>query len=88
MAEDSQNAGYWIPEIQTWAFTAFAQPLLDSFGVLGSGNYALSVVHTQVGGVRLTTPTATPITSFTVHNEVRTLRRRGVGVRISRRRGA
>jgi hypothetical protein len=87
-AEDSQNAGYWIPEIQTWAFTAFAQPLLDAFGVLGTGNYALSVIHTQLGGVRLTPPTATPITSFTVHNEVRTLRRRGVGVRISRRRAA
>jgi hypothetical protein len=31
-------------------------------------------------------PAFTPIRSFTVHNEVRTLRRRAIGVRISRHR--
>lgn len=85
-AEDSQTGGYWIPEIQDWAFAGFAQPLLDTFGPLGAGNYALSVIHTMSGGVRLVPPTATPILSYTVHNETRSLRRRGPGVRISRHR--
>lgn len=85
-AEDSQVSGYWIPEIQAWAQLQFADPLLAAFGPLGPGNYALSVVHTVSGGARLIPPTATPIISYTIHNEVRTLRRRGVGVRISRRR--
>jgi hypothetical protein len=85
-AEDSCNAGYWIPEIQDWARTAFAELLLTNFGPLGVGNYALSLIHTVSGGARLIPPTATPITGFTVNNTVRSLRRRGVGVRISRRR--
>lgn len=84
-AEDANNAGYWIAEIQEWAGVAFAQPLMDAFGPFGSGNYALSIVHTQSGGTRLIPPTATPITGYTVNNTVRTLRRRAVGVRISRR---
>jgi hypothetical protein len=85
-AEDSQNGGYWIGEIQTWAAAAFAQPLMDAFGPVGTGNYSLSVVHTVLGGARLIPPTATPIISFNIHNEVRSLRRRAVGVRISRHR--
>lgn len=84
-AEDSQTAGYWIPEIQSWAGTFFAGVLLNEFGPLGPGNYALSVIHTMSGGVRLDPPTATPITSYTVNNTVRSLRRRAVGVRVSRR---
>lgn len=84
-AEDSQTGGYWIPEIQVWADTGFASPLLTQFGPLGAGNFSLSVVHTVSGGARLSPPTATPIVSFTVHNETRTQRRRGPGVRISRR---
>lgn len=85
-AEDSQTGGYWIPEIQTWADTGFAGPLMAAFGPVGSGNYALSVIHTVSGGVRLTPPTATPIISFSIHNETRSLRKRGPGVRISRHR--
>lgn len=87
-AEDSGNAGFWIPEIQAWADAAFATPLLNAFGPLGPGNYALSVVHTVAGGARLHPPTATPIIDFTVRNTARSLRRRSVGVRISRRRSA
>lgn len=85
-AEDSQTTGYWIPEIQTWAQTEFADQLIASYAPPDGGAYALSVIHTQSGGVRLSPPTATPIISYSIHNEVRTLRRRGVGVRISRRR--
>lgn len=85
-AEDSGNSGYWIPEIQTWADNEFANKLMIAFGPLGGGNYSLSVVHTMSGGVRLIPPTATPIVSYTIHNESRSLRRRGPGVRISRRR--
>lgn len=85
-AEDSGNAGYWIPEIQDWASVAFAQPLMEAFGPVGTGNYQLSVVHEKVGGVRIIPPTATPIASYTVQNVARSLRRRAVGVRISRRR--
>lgn len=87
-AEDSGNAGFWIPEIQTWAATAFAGALMGAFGPLGPGNYALSVVHTQSGGAPLSPPTATPISTYTINNQVRSLRRRAVGVRISRRPSA
>lgn len=87
-AEDSQSGGYWIPEIQDWAGVAFAQPLMDAFGPASAAGYSLSVVHTVSGGVRLTPPTATPIISYTIHNETRSLRRRGPLVRISRRRSA
>lgn len=85
-AEDSNNAGYWIPEIQDWAASEFAEKLMAAFGPVGSGNYALSVIHKQSGGAPLVPPTATPIIGYQVHNEVRTLRRRAVGVRVSRRR--
>lgn len=87
-AEDSQNAGYWISEIQDWAVSAFAQPLMDAFGPLGGGNYALALVHEMSGGVRIVPPTADPIISYSIHNETRVLRRRGIGVRISRRPSA
>jgi hypothetical protein len=85
-AEDSGNAGYWIPEIQTWARTAFVDPLIAAFGVLGGGNYTLSLIHTMSGGVRLSPPTATPIVGGIVRNTNRSLRRRAVGVRIPRHR--
>jgi hypothetical protein len=85
-AEDSGNAGYWIPEIQDWANSNFAGALYASFGPLGTGNYTLALVHTLSGGARIIPPTATPITGYTVNNTVRSLRRRAVGVRISRRR--
>jgi hypothetical protein len=87
-AEDSQVSGYWISEIQAWATSVIGNGLMAAFGPLGSGNYALSVVHTMSGGARIIPPTATPIVSYTVHNEVRTLRRRAIGVRISRHRSA
>lgn len=87
-AEDSQNGGYWIPEIQTWGQGNFAQPLLDAFGPAGTGNYALSLIHTMSGGASLDPPTATPIIAYSLHNESRSLRRRGIGVRISRHRAA
>lgn len=85
-AEDSGNAGYWIPEIQDWANSVVGSGLLNAFGPLGTGNYSLSVIHTVAGGARIIPPTATPIIAFSVHNEVRSLRRRAVGVRIRRRR--
>jgi hypothetical protein len=84
-AEDSSNAGYWIPEIQSWASGNVAGALFAAFGPLGTGNYQLSIIHTMAGGVRLDPPTATPVTGYTVNNTVRALRRRQVGVRISRR---
>jgi hypothetical protein len=86
LAEDSQNAGFWIGETQAWATDGFASPLLQNFGPGGTGSYVLSVIHSMAGGVRIVPGTATPIISFSIHNEVRTLRRRAVGVRISRHR--
>jgi hypothetical protein len=83
-AEDSQNAGYWIGEIQTWARAAFIDPLMNAFGPFGTGNYSLALIHTVSGETRLVPPTATPITQGDVNNTVRSLRRRAVGVRISR----
>jgi hypothetical protein len=87
-AEDSQSGSYWISEIQSWATTGFAGILMAAFGPGSEGSYVLSLVHTVSGGARLIPPTSDPIISFTVHNEVRTLRRRGAGVRISRHRSA
>ena len=84
-AEDSANGGYWIEEIQAWANDDFAGALLAAYGPEGTGNYTLAVVHTMAGGSPVVPPTATPIVSAVIHNEVRTLRRRAVGVRISRR---
>lgn len=84
-AEDSQNAGYWIPEIQAWA-SSIASAIMAQFGPLGAGNYTFAIIHTQSGGVRLVPPTATAVTSFTVNNTVRAIRRRSVGTRISRHR--
>lgn len=85
-AEDSQSGSYWIGEIQNWAILSFAGALMVAFGPGGTGSYVLSLIHTVSGGSRLVPPTSDPITSYTVHNEVRGLRRRGVGVRISRHR--
>jgi hypothetical protein len=85
-AEDSQSGSYWIGEIQSWATTGFAGLLMDAFGPGAAGGYVLSIVHTVSGGVKLDPPTSDPIIGFSVHNEVRTLRRRGAGVRISRHR--
>lgn len=84
-AEDSQNGSFWIGEIQTWAQDNFAGNLLGSFGPTSGADYALSLIHTVSGGVRLTPPTADPLLSFTINNSVRSQRRRGAGVRISRR---
>lgn len=84
-AEDSQSGGYWISEIQSWAVTAFAGALMIAFGPTSPGSYVLSLVHTVSGGARLVPPTSDPIVGYSIHNEVRTLRRRATGVRISRR---
>lgn len=85
-AEDSQSGSYWIGEIQSWAVVGFAGALMDAFGPGAAGGYVLSLVHETSGGAPLIPPTSDPIVAYTVHNEVRSLRRRGVGVRISRRR--
>jgi hypothetical protein len=85
-AEDAQSGSYWIGEIQSWAVVGFAGALMDAFGPGAAGSYVLVLVHEVSGGVRLTPPTSDPIVSYNVHNEVRSLRRRAVGVRISRRR--
>jgi hypothetical protein len=85
-AEDSQSGSFWIGEIQNWAVDAFAAPIMAAFGPGATGSYVLSLVHTMSGGARLAPPTSDPIVSYQVHNEVRTLRRRAAGVRISRHR--
>lgn len=86
--EGSANGGYWESAAQANA-NDIALALLNTFGadVLGP-NMTWGVISRFEFGVKREIPAFTPIESFTVHNEVRSLRRRAIGVRISRRRAA
>jgi hypothetical protein len=84
--ESAANGGYWEAAAQN-AASAIAQNLLDNLGALNEvRNMTWGVISRFEAGVKRSVPAFTPIDSFTVHNEVRTLRRRAVGVRISRHR--
>lgn len=86
--EGSANGGYWEVAAQD-AAQALADALLTAFKVGGSSpSLTWGVVSRYEFGVKRDVPAFTAIESFTVHNEVRTLRRRAIGVRISRRPAA
>lgn len=83
--EGASNGGYWESFAQDNA-TDIATQLLVNFGPDAVGaNMSWGVISRFEFGVKREVPAFTPIESFTVHNEVRTLRRRAIGVRISRR---
>jgi hypothetical protein len=84
--EGSANGGYWEAAAQD-AASALATALLTNFGQDGAlPNMLWGVISRFEFKVKREVPAFTPINSFTVHNEVRSLRRRAVGVRISRHR--
>lgn len=83
--ETDANGGYWEDPAQANA-GLIAQALVDAFGLLAVGaNMTWGVISRYEFGVKREIPAFTPIDSYTVHNEVRTLRRRAIGVRISRK---
>lgn len=83
--EGAANGGYWETAAQD-AAQFLADALLTAFQEGGSvPAFTWGVISRYEFGVKREIPAFTPITSFTVHNEVRTLRRRAIGVRISRR---
>lgn len=82
--EGSANGGYWENVAQDNA-ESIAEALLANFSaILGGQNMTWGVISRFEFGVKREIPAFTPINSTTVHNEVRTLRRRAIGVRISR----
>lgn len=86
--EGAANGGYWEAAAQT-AAQALADALLTAYGPTPShSELTWGVISRFEFGVKRDIPAFTPINSVTVHNEVRTLRRRAVGVRISRRPSA
>jgi len=83
--EGSSNGGYWEAAAQDSA-TAIANDLAGAFSEMNlTRNMTWVVVSRYEFGVKREIPAVTPVTSYTVHNEVRSLRRRAIGVRISRR---
>lgn len=83
--EQASNGGYWEAEAQDSA-SEIMQGILDAYGTANVGrNMTWGVISRFEFGAQREIPAFTPITSFTVHNEVRSLRRRAIGVRISRK---
>ena len=81
-----QQQGYWLGTAQDSA-SAIGSALMDGFGPdAGGASFRWCVLHQMSGGSRLVPPEVKPITSFTIHNEVRSIGRRAVGRRIHRTR--
>jgi hypothetical protein len=86
--EGGANGGYWEAGTQALADNLVGA-LLANFGEGGTNpNMSWGVISRFEFGVKRAIPAFTRIDSYTVHNEVRTLRRRAIGVRISRRPAA
>lgn len=86
--EGASNGGYWEAAAQDNA-NGIAGALLVAFGPdADSPNMTWGVISRFEFGVKREIPAFTPINTYTVHNEVRSLRRRAIGVRISRRPAA
>lgn len=75
-----QISGFLIPELQT-ALGAFAQLLYDAYIADGTA-YQLHVVSYNPGSNPRTIRAVNPITNYIVRNQVRSQRRRQVGVGI------
>lgn len=85
--EGSSNGGYWEAAAQS-AASFVASELLGNLGEAAGGNMIWGVISRFEFKLKREIPAFTPIRSFTVHNEVRTLRRRAIGIRISRKPAA
>jgi hypothetical protein len=84
--EGAANGGYWEDVAQINA-GAICSALYDAFGFQTlARNMTWGVISRFEFKAKRDIPAFTPITNYTVHNTVRSLRRRAVGVRISRHR--
>lgn len=82
--EGSANGGYWESPAQD-AAGAIAASLMLNFGFANEArNMTWGVISRFEFKAKRAIPAFTPISSYTIHNEVRSLRRRAIGVRISR----
>lgn len=87
LPEGTATGGYWTADALTPA-SAFVSKLFDPYGPLDGTDYQLNVLSYVPGSSPRALRAAIPITSFTLGNTVKSQRRRGVGVRIHRRRAA
>ena len=87
LPEGTATGGFWTADALTPA-SAFASKLFDPYGPLDGTDYQLSVLSYVPGSSPRALRAAVPITAFTLANTVKSQRRRGVGVRIHRKRSA
>ena len=77
--------GYWTTGPQD-AASAIMSGLDTGFGELAGGaSFRWAVLHRMAAGAPVVPPEVKPVMSFTIHNEGRSLSRRAMGRRISRR---
>jgi hypothetical protein len=79
--------GFWESGPQD-AASAIMSALTEGFGEGAGGAMARwCILHRMAGGTPIVPPEVKPVMSTTIHNEVRTLSRRAMGRRISRKTG-
>lgn len=84
--ETDSTSGFWEAAVQD-SVSAIGSALDDEFGELaGSSSFRWCILHRLDHGTPIIPPEVKPVMSFTIHNEVRSLGRRAMGRRISRRR--
>lgn len=87
LPEGTATGGFWTSDALDPA-SAFASLLFDAYGPADGTDYQLCVLSYVPGSSPRALRAAVPITAFTLANTVKSQRRRGVGVRIHRRRSA
>jgi len=85
LPEGTATGGFWTSDALDPA-SAFASLLFDKYGPADGSEYQLNVLSYVPGSSPRALRAAVPIVSFTLANTVKSQRRRGVGVRIHRRR--
>lgn len=84
-SEGAQNAGLWLAGTMNHA-NAICTAINAAFGEFaGSASFRWAILHRMAGGEPIVPPEVKPVMSFTVQPQVRSIGRRAVGRRISRR---
>lgn len=84
-SEGAQNAGMWLAGTLDYA-TGIAVAIENFFGeTAGLADFRWAVLHRYAGGAPIVPPEVKPVMSFTVQPQVRSIGRRAVGRRVSRR---
>lgn len=81
--ESTADGNFYTSDILDPA-SAFASKIFDAFGPSDGTTYQLNVLSYVPGSSPRALRAAVPITSFSLQNTVKTMRRRGAGVRIHR----